>query len=285
MEDRLILTPDPAGDMPGRPPEQPDAEEPAIPPQDLLTVAMDVGEAILHYGGDVHRVEDTMTRICTAYGASRSDVFVITSLITAAVTMPDGSSYTLVRRIKGFYNHLARLEEVNALSRAICRRPLPLSEVRTRLDGIRSFRPVPEWLCYVGAALATAGFAVFFGGGLLDGCAAGTIALLLTLLERGHSHRVNAMARAVINAFIAGVLSVLCVRIGFGSQIDKIISGTIMLEIPGLSFGNALRDMLWGDTISGTLRLIQALLQALMMALGYLAALALCGLFGEGLTL
>ena len=256
-----------------------------FPAQEILTIAIDVGEAILHYGGDVHRVEDTMTRICTAYGATRSDAFVITSLITASVTLPDGSSDAQVRRIKETYNHLARLEEVNALSRAICAHPLPLSEVSARLASIHRFRPVPELLCYVGAAMATGGFAVFFGGGILDGLAAGSIGLLLTLLERRHSHRINAMARAVMNAFIAGVLSVLCVTVGFGSQIDKIISGTIMLEIPGLSFGNAIRDLLWGDTLSGTLRLIQALLQALMMALGYLAALALCGRFKEGLLL
>ena len=75
--------------------------------------------------------------------------------------------------------------------------------------------------------------------------------------------------------FAAGVLSVLCVSLGFGDHMDKIIIGTIMLEIPGLSFGNALRDMLCGDTLAGTMRFIQTILQALMIALGYMAALVL----------
>ena len=48
-----------------------------------------------------------------------------------------------------------------------------------------------------------------------------------------------------------------------------------MLEIPGLSFGNSLRDMLSGDTLAGAMRFIQTILQALMIALGYMAALVL----------
>ena len=70
-------------------------------------------------------------------------------------------------------------------------------------------------------------------------------------------------------------MSVACVHMGFGHNVDKIIIGTIMLEIPGLSFGNALRDLLWGDTLAGTMRFIQAILQTLMIALGYMAALTL----------
>ena len=68
-------------------------------------------------------------------------------------------------------------------------------------------------------------------------------------------------------------------------HLDTIIIGTIMPEIPGLSFGDALRDLLCGDTVSGSLRLVQALLRALIMALGYMAALALYTHLGGGVLL
>jgi uncharacterized membrane protein YjjP (DUF1212 family) len=123
--------------------------------------------------------------------------------------------------------------------------------------------------------LATGGFAVFFGGTILDGLAAAAIAFFLTLFARLRPLRINSMVKSLISSFAAGVLSVVCVEIGFGQNVDKIIIGTIMLEIPGLSFGNALRDLLCGDTLAGTMRLIQAILQTLMIALGYMAALTL----------
>ena len=255
----------------------PAAEGQTVPTDagEILAIALNVGAEILRAGGEIHRVEDTVTRICRAYGAETVDVFAITSLITAEVRMPNGSFATRNRRVPVTYNHLARLEALNALSRTICKSPISAAEVEARLEDIRLYRPVPEWLCYVGGMLATGGFAVFFGGSILDGLAAAAIAFLLTLFARLRPLRINSMVKSLISSFTAGVLSVLCVRVGFGHHVDKIIIGTIMLEIPGLSFGNSLRDLLCGDTLAGTMRLIQAILQTLMIALGYMAALVL----------
>ena len=51
----------------------------------LLECALDVGEQMLICGAEISRVEDTVERICYAYGASRVDVFTITSCINATV--------------------------------------------------------------------------------------------------------------------------------------------------------------------------------------------------------
>jgi uncharacterized membrane protein YjjP (DUF1212 family) len=252
-----------------------DGREIPTDPGVILDIALDVGAETLRVGGEIHRVEDTVVRICAAYGAVRAEVFAITSLIIAEVRMPDGRVATRNRRVPSTYNHLSRLEALNALSRTICTRPISAEEVSSRLRSIREYRPVPEWLCYLGGMLATGGFAVFFGGTLMDGLAAAVIAFFLTLFARLRPIRINGMVKSLISSFGAGALSVLCVKLGFGDHTDKIIIGTIMLEIPGLSFGNALRDLLCGDTLAGTMRFIQAILQALMIALGYMAALVL----------
>ncbi len=255
----------------------PATEGEAIPTdaETILTIALDVGTEILKCGGEIHRVEDTVSRICHAYGADVVEVFAITSLIIAEVRMSDGSCATQMRRVKTTYNHLARLEACNALSRTICQSPVSANEVTRRLSEICSYRPVPEWLCYLGGMLAVGGFAVFFGGTWMDGLAAATISLALTLFSRLRPKRINGMVKSLISSFMAGALAVLCVMVGFGSQVDKIIIGTIMPEIPGLSFGTALRDLLCGDTLAGTLRFVQAILQTLMIAVGYMAALVL----------
>ena len=257
--------------------EAPAADGQSIPTDagSILSIALDVAAETLRAGGEIHRVEGTVSHICRAYGAVAVDVFAITSLITAEVRMPDGSYATMNRRVPSTYNHLARLEALNALSRTICKSPISAAEVKARLEEIRLYRPVPEWLCYLGGMLSCGGFAVFFGGTVLDGLAAAVIAFFLTLFARLRPLRINSMVKSLISSFAAGILSVLCVMMGFGNHVDKIIIGTIMLEIPGLSFGNALRDLLCGDTLAGTMRFIQAILQTLMIALGYMAALVL----------
>ena len=243
----------------------------------ILSIALDIGAEMLRTGGEIHRVEDTITRICYAYGAEAVEVFAITSLIVAEIRLADDTYSTQTRRIYGSRNHLARLEELNALSREICKTPKDRGFVTRRIEKIKKYRPVPVWMCYVGGMLSTGAFAIFFGGSWLDGLAAGVIGLLMTYVDRHKALAINAMARTMIGSFFAGLLALFCAAIGFGHSADKIIIGTIMLEIPGVSFGNSLRDLLSGDTLAGSMRLVQAILQACIMALGYLAAMALFG--------
>ena len=58
---------------------------------------------------------------------------------------------------------------------------------------------------------------------------------------------------------------------------DMIMMGTIMLLVPGIAFGTAMRDLLCGDLIAGTLKTLQAILSALMIAFGYTLAVFLLG--------
>ena len=56
-----------------------------------------------------------------------------------------------------------------------------------------------------------------------------------------------------------------------------IMIGTIMLLIPGVSFGTAFRDLMCGDFIAGTLKTVQCILAALMIAAGYLLSMFVMG--------
>lgn len=85
------------------------------------------------------------------------------------------------------------------------------------------------------------------------------------------------MAKTLISAFAAGVLSFAAVAVGLGQNSGAILTGTIMLLVPGLSFGTALRDLLCGDLLAGTLKSIQAFLTALMIAFGYVLSIIVMG--------
>ena len=76
----------------------------------LLCLALDVGEGMLKNGAEVARVEDTIERICQAYGAVHVEVFTIISMINAAVRMPDGSYSSQLRRVKQTSTNLDKLE-------------------------------------------------------------------------------------------------------------------------------------------------------------------------------
>ena len=236
--------------------------------EQYLYYAMTIGEQLLCCGAEVGRVEDTIRRICLAYGASRADVFSITSSIVTTIYGEDFGICT-----QGMANDLGRLDDLNQLSRFICEfRPKP-EEIQRRLDVIRnkkgySFRT--QILIY---AVISGSFSVFFGGDLNDMIASALIGIALKLFEafvkRG---ALNSLLTVLLCCGAGGVLSNLTVLIGLGHHADLISIGNIMLLIPGIAFTNSLRDMFSGDTITGLIRCMESILLALVVGLGFTAA-------------
>ena len=66
-------------------------------------------------------------------------------------------------------------------------------------------------------------------------------------------------------------------ELGWDRHQATVLIGVIMLLVPGIPFTNAIRDILLGDIISGSLRLVEAVLLAAMLALGMMAAIWLMG--------
>ena len=75
--------------------------------EQYLYYAMTIGEQLLCCGAEVGRVEDTIRRICLAYGAPRADVFSITSsIVTTIYPMRRKTpcfSYGDIRRVHRIY--------------------------------------------------------------------------------------------------------------------------------------------------------------------------------------
>lgn len=249
----------------------------AVSADRLLCFALDIGEGMLKSGGEIHRVEDTLERICRAYGAEHTEIFAIPSLILAAVRMPNGEYSSQIRRIRTIGNDLYRLELWNAVSRRICRETPCPEQVHDMICQAKSKRAYPAWLGYPAAALAAGTFAVFFGGSWRDGCLAALIGLAVFGMDRLPFRQMNRLAKLVLQSFLSGVLACLSVFVGLGQNVGTIMIGTIMLIIPGLSFGTALRDLLCGDILAGTLKIVQCGLSALLIAAGYLLAMLVTG--------
>ena len=126
--------------------------------------------------------------------------------------------------------------------------------------------------------VVTLTFAVFFGGSLWDGVLAGGVAVFICWMERWLApFCLNGVAFQFIASFLSGMAALLCCRVCPLLHADMVLIGVIMLLVPGIPFTNAIRDILLGDIISGSLRLVEAVLLAAMLALGMMAAIWLMG--------
>ena len=240
----------------------------------FLNVLIQMGEALQNSGAEIYRVEDTLNRIGYAYGAEEMKVFVITSSIIITMKMPGKESLTQTRRLrKAGGNDFVKLEELNELSRQICSKQIATEELEEKLKQILS-RKSSDKMLLCGNILAAASFAVFFGGSIWDFLVAGIMGAVIWILGKYMAPMcLNSVAYQIAVSFLGGVGICVISKIFPILHMDKIMIGDIMLLIPGLMFTNAIRDVLLGDTISASMRLIEALLLAAALALGFFAAI------------
>lgn len=177
-------------------------------------------------------------------------------------------------------NDFTKLEQLNDLSRRFCSHPVSAAELRNEFEKINANRPKPLWKL-LGSVLAACSFALFYGGTIPDAITAGIAAILIWSLQKYlRPVCMNEVTFQFAASFLTG-----CAICGFTLlcpflHMDKIMIGDIMLLIPGLMSTNAIRDVLIGDTLSGIIRLIAALLLAAALALGFMGAIILFGRFG-----
>jgi len=231
---------------------------------------LDIGQAMLQSGAEVSRVEDSIGRLCIAFGAERADVFTITSSIMVTIYSHSFGALTQTRRVAGQQYDLHRLELLNLLCRRICAEHLSLEDTERALDAIQSEPQYSFGVQLLTYALISSSFSLFFGGSALDAAASGVIGVVLKYLDRViRRTEANAFLSALLCSCLGGLLAALAVRAGLGENVDMISIGNIMLLIPGIALTNSLRDMFSGNTISGLMRFIEAVLLALVIACGF----------------
>lgn len=69
-------------------------------------------------------------------------------------------------------------------------------------------------------------------------------------------------------SFIIGLLALVMVLIEVGSELDKIIIGSVMPLVPGLAITNAVRDLMAGHLVSGLSKGADAFLTAFAIGAG-----------------
>lgn len=239
--------------------------------EEILDVAMEIGVNLLQCGAEIRRVEETITYISKAYGATEVDVFAIPSLILATIVV-DGETYTTkIKRNFDVNTDLFRLEKYNKLSRKICGEKPSLKEVKEEVKVIKELKDYNIFLLFLGAILAVGAFAIFFGGTVKDGIAAALVSIPMFVFLRLQKKTFNQFVHTLICALIGGFFSVITCWIGFADNLSYVMSGAIMIIIPGLAIGTSIRDIMSNDILSGSVRLFQAIVSSMAIAAGFSA--------------
>lgn len=239
----------------------------------LLDFATDLGYQLAMSGAETFRVEESINRIMQAYGIA-GEVFAIPNCITVSIEADDGRPITRMRRVGFHGNDLDAVEGYSNLSRLVCQaKPTPetaMEWLKSADHGRRSYSfPVVLMAHYLGAF----GFSLFFGGTLKDCLFGGVGGLIVGVVDHFMENlKANAFFRIISASFLMALFAYCLAMTPCVDNADVAIIGPLMLLVPGLLFTNAMRDIIYGDTNSGVVRIVQVFLTAAAIALGTGAA-------------
>ena len=235
----------------------------------LMDTSILAGEIIMENGGEAYRAEETVNRMLNTSNAKHVEVVVMGTSMVATVSNPYRDAITATRRIRRRGTNLQRIAEVNVVSREMCEGRLSLEEAFHQLEELREKKQYPEWVRVIASMIGVMGFTYTFGGRGMD--------LLFAMLcgvavYTGLSGIIN----VALSSFAVSVVAVLLYHL-FPNQMnpDTVIIGGLMLLVPGLAITNSARDLLAGDYVSGTARVMEAVVTSLAIVLGTGLALIL----------
>lgn len=241
---------------------------------EILQVATFAGQIILENGGETYRVEETIWRICKAFGAEEAESFATPTGIMASICH-DGQTYSLIKRVSKRTVDLYKIDLVNDLSRNILLKNLSVKNFKIELQKINRSERYSNTITLLFSALGAAAFAILFGGNIQDFVAAFIIGFIIKFLTiKGSDMQINQFFINSLSAAVAAFLAIIFININLAANLDQTIIGSIMLLVPGLAITNAIRDTIAGDLLSGLTRAAEAFLVAISIAVGSGAVLS-----------
>lgn len=242
---------------------------------ELVAAASEIGQQMLESGAEIYRVEESMYRLCVAYGAHDTHVYAVPTSIIVTTARPGETPLTRTRRIYTRGVDLDRLDRLNALCRALCAAPQDAEAVRASLAALAARPRYGVWTLRLAFGAIAGFFTLLFGGGLAGALVAFGIGLLLRwLLDAMERVEVNLLFTNIVGGALIGALALTAAHSGLVSEYRRVIVGSIMTLVPGLAITNSMRDLIAGDVIAGITKFTEALLVAAGIAVGVALPLA-----------
>lgn len=243
----------------------------------VVNFALNAGRILLKNGAEIFRVDETIQRICKRFHVEEVDTFVLSHAIFINAERDGEEVYSKIKHVPLSSANLEIVAEVNDLSRKITAGMINLDEAIEELDRIEHMPAKKKYRLVLSAGVGASAFGYLLGASAMESICAFFIGCILYIwvLFAGR-HR---LSKIIINIFggilITSLAVMMYVFVPVSMQIDGMIIAGIMPLVPGVAFVNAIRDIADSDFLSGTVRMIDALLVFVYIATGVGLALGI----------
>jgi len=223
---------------------------------------------ILESGGEIYRAEETAEYMCNGFQLENAQVFAMPTGVIMTVQRGD-ETYTRLIRIHSKGINLEKMNKCNAVSRAVAAGSMDAEYAVHELKKIENDSGLKLWILILACAVSSAFFCVMFSGSwrefLVSLFCGASCQLCMYFYSR---HRMPTLLSAMTMGFLSTLEVLIFALFLPGLKTESAISGVLMPFVPGLAMTAAIRDTIRGDLVSGGARLMEALLTAVMLAVG-----------------
>jgi uncharacterized membrane protein YjjP (DUF1212 family) len=237
-------------------------------PTEKVEFLMSLARWLHAYGTPAHRLEEALGALARRLELPAQFLCTPTSIIFAYGEHSE--QRTLLVRVEPGQQDLGKLRELHQILRAVYYGKLAPADARMLVEAVASEPPrYPSWLSILSGVVICATSAVMLEGGWREIALAGGIGLVLGILARIGERRPRlADAIPVLGAFFASFVAAAVARfIGPTFAFLGVLAGLIVL-LPGLTLTVAMNELAHGHLVSGTSRLVGALVTLLQLGVG-----------------
>ena len=252
----------------------------------VLDLTMRLAEVIFAAGAGAEDATAAMEAITRAYGLKGTDASITHTIIS--LTHEDPTTHEAISRSRNVkYRSLnyAKLTATSELIAELLENPMEVADARKRLATIVSAKPqVPLRVRRLGWSLVGAGAAVLIGGGPVVVIAAFVAAYVIDLITTVLDNRqVPVFYQTVVGGAIGPILAALVQILDPTANTSLVVVAAIIMLLAGVTTFGAVHDTLSGFYLTGTARLMEAMVITGGLVTGVAGASLLLSRLGLGL--
>jgi len=227
-----------------------------------------LGRALHRYGTPAHRLEQGLRNCCDRLGLE-AELFTTPTTIIMSFGRPTELKTRMMRVDAGELD-MGKLARVDQLAEDVAAHRMSPADGVIELENIH--KAAPQFNRPVGTLMGgvtAASLAVFFGGNLEDVAASGAIGLVLGLLAQ---YLARSIDQARVLELVAAAFAAFAASVGsaFWPAVDPslVTVAALIPLLPGMSLTVAMTELATRNLMSGTARLVAAIIVLLELVIG-----------------
>lgn len=237
-----------------------------------ISIAMEIGCIMLANGAEVYRVEETIEKMVESKHSSPVNVFVVSTGIILSTEI-DGEPYTTISRTSQASLDLEVISRANSFSRLFTEDGMTTEHAEILLKSLQNHPKFPGWVRYLFSGMAGGFFVLLLGGTYIEFLSAYAASSLVVMFVDSLSNEdMNFFVKNLFGGLMAAGLAlvmVLSLRLfRFNVSYNHIVVGPLMTLVPGVALTNGIRDLISGELIAGSVKIMEALFIAIALAFG-----------------